>query len=635
MKKRFLSSLTVGAAFVLAALNACTNDMQVVMPEDRPTTEPGEVMFIANDFQCGDGGIQSRVELTPGEADGVKKATFAWAVGDTIGILPSDGAQVYFRINEIDEDNPKSATFTGGSWGLKAGEHNYAAYYPFIQDIMLQRTQVPVDYTTQTYTARQDGVVSPSHDYMAAKPVQRADGGLNFVFTHLGALVEAKFTLPEDGKVKQLTLVAESAVFPVKGTFDLTTDGTVAITPTEGKETSTITVQVEELTATADQEVSVFFMMPPMASVDVSTLKATVVYGDNDTRLPLDMTALKGPDGTDATQFAAQTYYTLETAEMEVPESIDISYVSSFSSEVNTALGALGVTKLRFVTSSIEVSETTVYTDANGVEAYAVRNGDWLEVHTLAKSFKLSGSAAGMFNTESKSNFATLTELDLTSFDTAGVTDMSYMFDSCSSLKELDLTSFNTEQVTNMLRMFHNCSSLTTLDLSRFNTEKVTNMGLMFDSCSSLEALDLSGFNTEQVTSMARMFYVCSSLKALDLSSFNTGKVTNMVNMFLGCFSLTTLDLSGFNTEQVTSMANMFYDCSSLRELDLTGFTFVAEGVYSAMFRSVGLLSYDSETSTKNAKIYVSQAAYDFLTATENIQLNYAALEVKPSASEE
>ena len=37
---------------------------------------------------------------------------------------------------------------------------------------------------------------------------------------------------------------------------------------------------------------------------------------------------------------------------------------------------------------------------------------------------------------------------------------MSYLFFNCSSLKSIDLTSFNTNNITDISFMFYNCSSL-------------------------------------------------------------------------------------------------------------------------------------------------------------------------------
>ena len=480
MKKNMFSSLVWGAAFAMLTLNACTNEVTQSLPEEQPDGDIKEVVFIAAGFDE-DHGVQSRVDYTIGKDENeVKKAFFSWAVGDTIGILPKEAAQVYFKIAEIDETDPTKAKFTGVAWGLKS-DVDYAAYYPFIGDIFLKRTEVPVDYSVQRYShaVNTEGqlVVSPSHNYQAAKPVEREGGGLNFEFKHLGGLVEVQFTLPEgeSGAIKQLYLVADEPVFPVKGTFNLE-DEPVAIKPDEAELASSVTVNVSNLTAEAGSPVSVFFMMPPMASVDISKLSVGVVYGEKNNALPLVVTGFTNRQGESQTSLQAATYYTMTTGAMEVPEALVATEFYDLSENINAALGTLGGTKLRFVTGSPMEPETVVYTDEYETKAYALRNGDWLEVHTLARSIKLGEYAANMFNAEYFSNFAKLTSLDLSGFDTSGVMSMDDMFAVCSGLTSLDLSGFDTSSVMSMNSMFYGCSGLTSLDLSGFDTSNVTDM---------------------------------------------------------------------------------------------------------------------------------------------------------------
>lgn len=59
------------------------------------------------------------------------------------------------------------------------------------------------------------------------------------------------------------------------------------------------------------------------------------------------------------------------------------------------------------------------------------------------------------------------------------------MFRGCSSLTSLDLSSFNTTDVVDMSKMFYGCSSLTSLDLSNFDVSSVISMNHMFNSCAS------------------------------------------------------------------------------------------------------------------------------------------------------
>jgi surface protein len=155
----------------------------------------------------------------------------------------------------------------------------------------------------------------------------------------------------------------------------------------------------------------------------------------------------------------------------------------------------------------------------------------------------------------------------LMNLNTSEVTNMDYMFYSCSSLTNLDLSHFNTTKVTSMVAMFSGSESLTSLDLSSFNTSQVTNMHDMFYRCSGLTSLDLSSIITSKVTNMNLMFGYCTNLTSLDLSSFNTSQVTDMTYMFSNSQSLTSLDLSSFNTYSATNMGGMFWNSSNLRTI--------------------------------------------------------------------
>ena len=165
-----------------------------------------------------------------------------------------------------------------------------------------------------------------------------------------------------------------------------------------------------------------------------------------------------------------------------------------------------------------------------------------------------------------------LINLNLSNFNAGKVTDMSCMFDNCNSLINLNLSNFNTQNVTDMSFMFDNCYSLKDLDLSSFNTQNVTDMSYMFYNCKSLININLSNFNTQNVIKMISMFSYCESLKDLKLSNFITKKVKEMNNMFCKCISLTSLDLSKFNIKNVTDMSYMFNDCNSLKFLNLSKF---------------------------------------------------------------
>ena len=235
------------------------------------------------------------------------------------------------------------------------------------------------------------------------------------------------------------------------------------------------------------------------------------------------------------------------------------------------------------------------------------------------------------------------------------------MFHSCSNATSLDLSSFNTSNVTDMSYMFYNCQFLTSLDLSSFDTNNVINTNYMFYGCTNLLQIIVSKlWNVQQVsTSDSRyMFEICGNLRGcngttwhpsnidkryaqidggtsdpgyltgfemyasftsrtgelkifkdfakkytdgqiIDTTTYWTGiedivgetspkwysKRTSILTvniidefspktayqMFEYC-KITSLDLSKLNTSNVTSMRNMFYRCDNLTSLDLSNF---------------------------------------------------------------
>ena len=150
--------------------------------------------------------------------------------------------------------------------------------------------------------------------------------------------------------------------------------------------------------------------------------------------------------------------------------------------------------------------------------------------------------------------------------NTAKVTDMSYMFSSCSKLTSLDITNFNTANVTDMSYMFNSCTKLTSLDVTNFNTAKVKNMIRMFSNCQALTSLNVTNFNTEKIPDMSYMFSQCKQLTSLDVTNFNTVNVTNMSYMFASCRALTTIYVSDkFVTDKVTKGSYMFKSCRNLK----------------------------------------------------------------------
>lgn len=93
------------------------------------------------------------------------------------------------------------------------------------------------------------------------------------------------------------------------------------------------------------------------------------------------------------------------------------------------------------------------------------------------------------------------------------------------TVTELNVSGFNTANVTNMNYMFRNCSGLIELGVSGFKTDNVTNVGAMFMNCSKLITIYVdSGWSTAKVTGSTNMFTGSNNLKGGAGTPYNSSK---------------------------------------------------------------------------------------------------------------
>ena len=194
-----------------------------------------------------------------------------------------------------------------------------------------------------------------------------------------------------------------------------------------------------------------------------------------------------------------------------------------------------------------------------------------------------------------------VTSLDLSTFDTRNVVHMQNMFAN-NKISEYNLQSFETPNLINMYAMFNNNQEITKMDLSKFDTSKVQSFGGIFYNCYRLKELNLSNWvlngslggnfisilmggtnsflekiemkNADFGTSMDATFYNLTNLKELNLDNANTSKVTSMSSTFANDSQIKELDLSSFNTNNVTNMDGTFANMNSLTKLTLDNWDF-------------------------------------------------------------
>lgn len=548
------------ALLSMVALVSCT--MDPLNEGLEPSGDFDNVIIRAHNFVWSENPA-TKTSLTVSDTDG---AVFAWAAGDIVGIYPDVGTQVRFPIVEGLGENTQVAKFTGGGWAVK-GAHKYMAYYPFIPDMDLDKTAVPVDYTGQI----QDGNASTSHlspfDFMAAAGSAPSDGEISFDFKHLGALLMLNLIVPKVGEYTTLTLTCHDVPFATKGTIDITADEP-AITPTDWS--NEFVIHLNNLTTTqANENVVVYALIPP---VDMS--EQTIVVNLRGDHADCETSFTRGKNKP----FLAGRSYRPTMGVMVGGDVIKLESGHQFNEDIKSLVNGehfiYDKTDYRIKSISFEVGDDEVPTEYDRVDvsapdspspiyAYWKPETNELVVRTPSNKVYANQDASGMFNKLNQ-----LTEVNFAGFDLTYTGTVASFFSECCSLVNLDLSDWNTGSVSDFHELFMECKKLKNLNISNLDVTSASSLGMMFGGCRSLTELDLSHFNTPNLQDPSFMFYLCESLESITFGDrFNTSNVNEFNGIFEGCINLNNIDVSMFDFSNATSYWRLFQHCNSLTEI--------------------------------------------------------------------
>lgn len=169
-----------------------------------------------------------------------------------------------------------------------------------------------------------------------------------------------------------------------------------------------------------------------------------------------------------------------------------------------------------------------------------------------------------------------LVELDVSNWDVSKVTNFKGMFQGYSYADPpfkaaLDVGKWNTSSATNMSWMFYGYRGSSILDVSSFNTAKVTDFTLMF-GYTNLIVTGIEKWDTSKATNMYGILLGVKNSK-LDVSNLKTGKISSFGMMFGKCAELIEIiGLEKLDTSSSIDFKSMFEDCSKLKELNLSNF---------------------------------------------------------------
>lgn len=213
---------------------------------------------------------------------------------------------------------------------------------------------------------------------------------------------------------------------------------------------------------------------------------------------------------------------------------------------------SLGLDSLSYdsVSYSIKPNQCIELQENGATEVYAWLDGDTLYYYSDASNIYFNYHD-GFGGYRRSNSFYNLYSIDLSSFRTSIMGDMSNMFSYNNNISSLNLSLFDTNNVTDMSHMF-SAVGVTNLDLSNFDTTNVTDMSYMFDSCYELTNLDISNFSDKSLKSTKGMFAYDYNLNNVNFSSFSKNKVEYDEYMFCST-GISPLNVVGYTLDEVNT----------------------------------------------------------------------------------
>ncbi|WP_285121659.1 MucBP domain-containing protein [Lactococcus petauri] len=155
---------------------------------------------------------------------------------------------------------------------------------------------------------------------------------------------------------------------------------------------------------------------------------------------------------------------------------------------------------------------------------------------------------------------------------------LSNLFDYLTNVTSIEgIERLNTSHTTEMQRVFGGCASLTSLDLTSWDVSNVTTIFSFLNGATNMESLNVSNWNVSNMIAITYAFSEMPKLKELDLSQWRLTPLYSAQGVFMGDSSLEALDLSGFDMTQLEKswitgyeMSRFFQNTTSLKVLKLS-----------------------------------------------------------------
>lgn len=260
-----------------------------------------------------------------------------------------------------------------------------------------------------------------------------------------------------------------------------------------------------------------------------------------------------------------------------------------------------------------------------------------------------------------------LQSLDLSLFDTSHVTDLGYMFSGDSVMTTLHIPdNFVTSSAKDISGIMNGCKSLTNVNVSKWDTSNVTAMQWAFKAMFKVKQLDVSNWNTSKasldvskwqtsslkqavnmfmsdakltqvavqnwdmssVEDLGGMFAYCSSITSMDVSNWYMPNCKHFINVFNGLTNCKTLKIKGMYAPNATSWGNTFLDMKSLTSLDLSGIDVSKvtsfEGTFGRMDKitTIDLSGWKTSSATITTNMFTTDKNLKTIYVSENMNVS-------------
>ena len=255
-------------AVCLTALVACSKEQEPIQKNEQFNGSES-VLATAKDF------VMAAMTKTIITQNGSDAPAFAWKDGDVIGIIPmnNETVQSNYKVTEIGT-NPRQASFDGGVWALKEGKE-YAAYYPFNEQIARSGDILEFSFLNQTQSANNSLEHLGAYDYMYASAVVPQSGSAQFDFNHKISLVRLQLTVPSSDTFNAVSLESEESWFASSASLKLS-DGTATAVESQ----KSCRIDLNDIQVASDNVLTVWFSVLPTASLKNKTLSVKL-FGAN------------------------------------------------------------------------------------------------------------------------------------------------------------------------------------------------------------------------------------------------------------------------------------------------------------------------------------------------------------------